>query len=140
MLARRVEARAGVSRAGREQASRGRVAAAVSAISGRPAAEVLPAASLAGDLGFDSLMMVELHAALEAPGARIDADAMAACKTVAELEALFDERRDEASSGSPASSSARDRDGAGSPWPCRLRCRQQGSSCSGGPSRPSTGR
>jgi long-chain acyl-CoA synthetase len=112
MLARRVEARAGVSRAGREQASRGRVAAAVSAISGRPAAEVLPAASLAGDLGFDSLMMVELHAALEAPGARIDADAMAACKTVAELEALFDERRDEASSGSPASSSARDRDGA----------------------------
>ncbi len=68
------------------------VRAAAGAIARREPKEVQPGMSLRGDLGFDSLMLLELLVALEAQvtGA-VDADRLSDCETIAEVEALVRE-------------------------------------------------
>lgn len=62
---------------------------AIAAIANRKPAEILPSMSLKADLGFDSLMAMELSVALEAQvGHALDAVALAKCETVAEIEAV----------------------------------------------------
>lgn len=65
------------------------VAHAISSLTHRKAAEILPTMTLRGDLGIDSLMAVELQVALEAMvGHPIDTSQLGRIETVAELEAL----------------------------------------------------
>src|SRR5262249_41553093 len=65
---------------------------AIAAIANRKAAEILPGMTLRGDLGFDSLMAMELTTALEAQAGRsLDTGRLAQCETVAEIEALVGE-------------------------------------------------
>jgi long-chain acyl-CoA synthetase len=65
------------------------VRTAIVAVSGRSAREVVPTATLAGDLGFDSLMLTELLDALEARlKVTIEPEALAACQTVDDVERL----------------------------------------------------
>ncbi len=62
---------------------------AVAAIAGKSVAEIVAGTRLKGDLGFDSLMMMELASALEAQvGTGLDAGRLAACETVDEVERL----------------------------------------------------
>jgi long-chain acyl-CoA synthetase len=65
------------------------VRTAIAAVSGRPAVELTGAATLAGDLGFDSLMLTELLEALESKSRTIDPEQLQACRTVDDVEALF---------------------------------------------------
>ncbi|MBM4362206.1 MAG: 1-acyl-sn-glycerol-3-phosphate acyltransferase, partial [Deltaproteobacteria bacterium] len=68
------------------------VRAAVATIARRTAAEVAPGQTLRGDLGFDSLMLLELLVAMEAQlGGAVDAERMTACETVGDVEALVAE-------------------------------------------------
>jgi long-chain acyl-CoA synthetase len=63
---------------------------AVATISNRPLEAIGGAMSLKGDLGFDSLMAMELSVALEAQvGRPLDVARLAACETVADVEALI---------------------------------------------------
>lgn len=63
---------------------------AVAAIANRKTGDVTSAMSLKGDLGFDSLMMMELSVALEAQGARqLDVTLLARCETVGDVERLL---------------------------------------------------
>lgn len=65
---------------------------AIAAIANRKPSEIAAAMSLKGDLGFDSLMAMELSVALEAQSARpLDVTKLARCETVAEVEALVAE-------------------------------------------------
>lgn len=65
------------------------VSRAVAAVAGVALHEVGPGTSLQADLGFDSLMWVELAAALdELAEGRLDADALSRCETVAEVVKL----------------------------------------------------
>jgi long-chain acyl-CoA synthetase len=67
---------------------------AVAAIANRKAAEIGGNTSLKGDLGFDSLMTMELSVALEARvGHPVDNNRLAACATVADVERLLGEGR-----------------------------------------------
>jgi long-chain acyl-CoA synthetase len=60
---------------------------AVAAIANKKPAEILPSMSLKADLGFDSLMAMELSVALEAQvGHALDTVALAQCETVADVE------------------------------------------------------
>lgn len=62
---------------------------AIATIANRKASEITPAMKLRGDLGFDSLMTMELSVALEAQaGHPIDAKRLVECETVAEVERL----------------------------------------------------
>ncbi len=62
---------------------------AIATIANRKASEITAATRFKADLGFDSLMAMELSVALEAQtGRTIDNTRLAACETVAELEAL----------------------------------------------------
>jgi long-chain acyl-CoA synthetase len=62
---------------------------AVATIANKKQTEIGAATRLKADLGFDSLMTMELGAALEATtGTTIDATKLAACETVAEVERL----------------------------------------------------
>jgi long-chain acyl-CoA synthetase len=62
---------------------------AIAAIANRKPAEILPGMSLKADLGFDSLMAMELAVALEAQaGGRLDTVALAKCETVADVEGV----------------------------------------------------
>ncbi|HET9929973.1 MAG TPA: 1-acyl-sn-glycerol-3-phosphate acyltransferase, partial [Polyangiaceae bacterium] len=71
------------------------VRAAVGAISRRDPARVQASQSLRGDLGFDSLMLLELLVALENQvGGSVDAERLNACVTVADAEALVREARE----------------------------------------------
>jgi long-chain acyl-CoA synthetase len=66
------------------------VRAAISAIARKSPSEVAPAMTLRGDLGLDSLMLLELLVALEGQVKdAIDADRLSACETVADVEALL---------------------------------------------------
>lgn len=71
---------------------------------------------IAAELGFDSLMWVELQGALEPIVGALDAEALYACRTVAELEAFV---RKQARSGPSARKAAKPDDGDGSA-PVRL--------------------
>ncbi len=65
------------------------VRAAIAAVRGWAVEAVTTHASLAGELGFDSLLLTELLEALEARfGAAIDPQRLQACVTVADVEAL----------------------------------------------------
>ena len=86
LMARRLSAAA----AARSGPASARVTALVAAIARRPARELSASTTLAGDLGFDSLMMVELQASLEALAGRLDPAKLIACRTVADLEALLE--------------------------------------------------
>jgi long-chain acyl-CoA synthetase len=65
------------------------VRSAIAAIAKKDPKELRAEDDLAADLGFDSLMVVELSAALERDAKGIDPQRMAECKTVGELEALL---------------------------------------------------
>jgi len=68
------------------------VRAAVAAITRRDPAALDPGLSLRADLGFDSLMLLELLVALEAQlGASVDAERLNACVTLGDAEALMRE-------------------------------------------------
>jgi long-chain acyl-CoA synthetase len=63
---------------------------AIAAIANRKAGDIQPAMSLKGDLGFDSLMAMELSVALEAQvGHPLDTVALAKCETVGEVERVI---------------------------------------------------
>jgi long-chain acyl-CoA synthetase len=75
-----------------EGAVRG-VRAAVATIARRDAGTLHPNQSLRGDLGFDSLMLLELLVALEAAAGRsLDAERLNACQTIGDVEAALRER------------------------------------------------
>ncbi len=61
---------------------------AIAAMKGCPVEEVTAQLALAGELGFDSLMMTELLEVLESRFGSIDPRRLQACATVAEVEAL----------------------------------------------------
>jgi long-chain acyl-CoA synthetase len=65
---------------------------AVAAIANKKPADIAASTRLKADLGFDSLMMMELSVALEAhAGPGLDTARLAACETVAEVERLLGE-------------------------------------------------
>lgn len=75
-----------------EGAVRG-VRAAVAAIARRDVATLHPSQTLRGDLGFDSLMLLELLVALEAQAGRsLDAERLNACQTIGDVESALRER------------------------------------------------
>ena len=66
------------------------VRSAVGAIARRDPATLQPGMSLRGDLGFDSLMLLELLVALEAQvSSSVDADALSECETIGDAEILM---------------------------------------------------
>jgi long-chain acyl-CoA synthetase len=67
----------------------GPVRIAIAAVSGRSAREITTHTTLQGDLGFDSLMLAELHEALEARGRLVDQTALQQCHTVEDVERLW---------------------------------------------------
>jgi len=70
------------------------VRAAVAAIAKKDPSELHPGLSLRGDLGFDSLMLLELLVALEAQiGGSVDAERLNACVSIGDAEALVREAR-----------------------------------------------
>lgn len=81
-----------------ESSDLGPVRRAIVAVSGRPKTDVTGSATMAGDLGFDSLMLTELLDALEARGRTIDPHALQTCRTVADVEALYEGAKDRAAS------------------------------------------
>jgi long-chain acyl-CoA synthetase len=64
------------------------VRVAISQVRQRPVESITASATLLGDLAFDSLSLSELLVALEARYGTIDGDALQACATVADVEAL----------------------------------------------------
>ena len=75
---------------------------AVATIAGRKPAEIGAATRLKADLGFDSLMAMELSVALEAQaGHAIDGSRLAACETVADVERVVGEGGSGAPLGAP---------------------------------------
>ncbi len=69
-----------------------RVRAAVGAITRKDPKKLAPGMSLRGDLGFDSLMLLELLVALESQlGQTLDAERLSACDTIADAEAVVAE-------------------------------------------------
>ncbi|BDG06967.1 AMP-binding protein [Anaeromyxobacter paludicola] len=90
-ILRRLEAAAQKGRRVREQPGRGDgwLLELLAEVSRRPRGEVTPAARLAGDLGFDSLMHTELAAALEEAGVPAGiAEQAAQAETVGDLSRL----------------------------------------------------
>lgn len=70
------------------------VRAAVGAITRRDPSSLEPGLGLRAELGFDSLMLLELLVALEAQaGGPLDAERLAACATIGDAEALLRETR-----------------------------------------------
>lgn len=75
---------------------------AVASVAGKAEAELRAETSLKGDLGFDSLMAMELHAALEAGlGRSLDAGELVRLDTVGELEAHLEASAHEGAVGRP---------------------------------------
>ncbi|MCC6559090.1 MAG: AMP-binding protein [Polyangiaceae bacterium] len=73
-------------------AASGQARQAIAAITNRKAADLGAAMTLKGDLGFDSLMAMELSVALEAQAGRpLDVARLAKCETVGEVERLVAE-------------------------------------------------
>ncbi len=83
----------GPSETGLDAASQ-MVRAAISAITRRPVTELRPELTLRGDLGFDSLMLLELLVALEGQSGRaVDSERLADCLTLGDAEQLIRETR-----------------------------------------------
>ncbi len=68
----------------------GPVRVAIAAVAGRPAHEVGTHTTLQGDLGFDSLMLTELLEALEARGRVVDPEKLQTCRSVEDVERLYE--------------------------------------------------
>jgi long-chain acyl-CoA synthetase len=68
------------------------IAAIVAAVRGISSAEVSPEATLSGTLGFDSLMVNELHEALEQRFGAVDQERLRACRSVGEIEQMLSTR------------------------------------------------
>ena len=67
---------------------------AIAAVASLPTERVVGSTRIADELAFDSLMWVELAAALDQlPGGQPDAETLASCETVADIEALVDAPR-----------------------------------------------
>jgi long-chain acyl-CoA synthetase len=76
---------------GAHEAQSSVVRTAIAAITKKPVAEILPHHDIVTDLGFDSLMVIELASTLEAAAPRLVGRDLSALRTVAELEqALHD--------------------------------------------------
>ena len=73
-----------------ESAELGPVRVAIAAVSGQPAREITSHTTLQGDLGFDSLMLTELLDALEARGRVLDPQQLQACRSVEDVQRLYD--------------------------------------------------
>jgi len=71
----------------------GPVRVAIAAVSGRLATELGAQTTLQGDLAFDSLMLTELLDALEVRGKVLDPAALQACRSVGDVEHLFEGAR-----------------------------------------------
>jgi long-chain acyl-CoA synthetase len=81
------------SRAGASDVAAQSVRAAVATIGRRDATSLHAGLSLRGDLGFDSLMLLELLVALESQhGRTFDAERLNACHTLGDVETLLRER------------------------------------------------
>jgi long-chain acyl-CoA synthetase len=81
------------SRSGVTDVAAQSVRSAVAAIARRDLLALGPELNLRGDLGFDSLMLLELLVALESQhGRTFDADRLNACQTVGDIETLLRER------------------------------------------------
>ena len=65
------------------------IVAMIAALRGMASSEVFPEATLAGELGFDSLMVSELHEALEQRFGAIDPERLRSCQSVAEIEQML---------------------------------------------------
>ena len=101
--AQKAETRGALGQKGGETA--GIVQTAVANLARRRPADITPALSLRGDLGFDSLMALELLSALETRlGRTLDAELLARAQTVGELSRALETRA--VPSASPLSSSA----------------------------------
>lgn len=73
-------------------ARKAKVRAVIGTISRRNPAQIAEEHSLRGDLGFDSLMLLELLVALETQSGRgVDAESLTLCTTVSDVETLFAE-------------------------------------------------
>jgi len=68
----------------------GPVRVAIAGVAGRPARDIGTHTTLQGDLGFDSLMLTELLEALEARGRIVDPTELQACRSVEDVERLYD--------------------------------------------------
>jgi long-chain acyl-CoA synthetase len=85
-------------------ATAARVRAVIGTIGRKNPAQIAGEHSLRGDLGFDSLMLLELLVALEAQAGRsVDAERLNTCTTVTDVESLLRELRDERSASTTAS-------------------------------------
>jgi long-chain acyl-CoA synthetase len=76
------------------------VRAAVAALRGARSSEIRAHDTLRGELGFDSLMMTQLHESLEHRFGPMDSDRLQRCETVAEIEQLLAEQAAAGSGGS----------------------------------------
>ncbi len=85
------------------------IIAMVAALRGMSSAEVAADATLSGDLGFDSLMVNELHEALEQRFGAVDPERLRACRSVAEIERMLSARSDPSATGDGAKERAGDR-------------------------------
>jgi len=85
------------------------VRTAISIVRHRPVETIAAGATLLGDLSFDSLALSELLVALEARYGTIDADALQACTTVAEVEALVGVTRESLLPPAPSTETPRAR-------------------------------
>lgn len=93
-LTESIAASRSVARAGADS-KRSPVRSAIGTISRRSPAEIEAEQSLRGDLGFDSLMLLELLVALEGEAGRsVDAERLSACELVSDVEALYAEVSD----------------------------------------------
>ncbi len=66
---------------------------AIAAVTGKLHEAIAPQATLLEDLGFDSLTLTELLGALEAKYGALDPAALQACKTVADVEHMIEQRK-----------------------------------------------
>jgi long-chain acyl-CoA synthetase len=81
-------------RAAAESGADALVRGAVGAIARRDPASLTPAMTLRGDLGFDSLMLLELLVALEAQvGTNVDAERLTDCNTLSDVLGVLGETR-----------------------------------------------
>jgi long-chain acyl-CoA synthetase len=71
--------------------AQGEVARIIAEVAQRPGIGIGPRTDLAHDLGFDSLLLTELHVALERRFGAVSSSALGACLTVADVEALVEQ-------------------------------------------------
>ena len=99
------------------------VRGAAAAIGRKDPESLGPATTLRGDLGFDSLMLLELLVALERRvGCTLDADQLSDCETIGEAEALVRLAGSQAAGSIGAVSIDSGREARWTPWSCPNPC------------------